>query len=199
MVVHHVVVMMMMVVAHTPNLPLIAQQRRSETGVCRPHLAPMTADGPSLADDEAALGAYAMSLADAFEQVAASWFIRLVEQRSPGVTAAADVLAELHDAAGETVAAMRTLLAADITAQRVGPLEIVRRAVIGVPTQVLRAVGTPVVARDDFSQSKFPDDVYGLTPASFGDIDPTLHEPGLVWGAAKAHVHLRRRRDAATE
>ena len=24
---------------------------------------------------------------------------------------------------------------------------------------------------------------------------PSLHEPGIVWGAAKAHVHLRRRRE----
>jgi hypothetical protein len=36
--------------------------------------------------------------------------------------------------------------------------------------------------------------VYDLTPASFADVDPALHEPGLVWGAAKAHVHLARRR-----
>ena len=40
----------------------------------------------------------------------------------------------------------------------------------------------------------FPDDVYDLAPASFADVDPALHEPGLVWGAAKAHVHLARRR-----
>ncbi len=42
----------------------------------------------------------------------------------------------------------------------------------------------------------FPDDDYDLTPASFGDLDPALHEPGLVWGAAKAHVFLARRRAA---
>jgi hypothetical protein len=38
----------------------------------------------------------------------------------------------------------------------------------------------------------FPDDDYGLTPASFADIDPALAEPGLAWGAAKAWVHRRR-------
>ncbi len=31
---------------------------------------------------------------------------------------------------------------------------------------------------------------------SFADLDPALHEPGLVWGAAKAHVFLRHRREA---
>ena len=32
-------------------------------------------------------------------------------------------------------------------------------------------------------------------PASFADLDPTLAELGLRWGAAKAHVVLRRRRE----
>ena len=42
--------------------------------------------------------------------------------------------------------------------------------------------------------ASFPDDPYDLTPGSFADVDPSLHEPGLVWGAAKAHVVLARRR-----
>jgi hypothetical protein len=58
---------------------------------------------------------------------------------------------------------------------------------------VLREAGARPVARDAQAQRHFPDDLYDLTPASFADIDPALHEPGLVWGAAKAHVHLRRR------
>jgi hypothetical protein len=33
-----------------------------------------------------------------------------------------------------------------------------------------------------------------VVPASFADLDSTVHEPGIVWGAAKAHVVLRRRR-----
>ena len=33
-------------------------------------------------------------------------------------------------------------------------------------------------------------------PAAFSDVDEDLHEPGLVWGAARAHVHLRRRRES---
>jgi hypothetical protein len=54
------------------------------------------------------------------------------------------------------------------------------------------------VARDEFSERNFPDDTYDLTPASFADVDPSLHEPGLEWGAAKAHVHLARRRRQGT-
>ena len=36
--------------------------------------------------------------------------------------------------------------------------------------------------------------VYDLAPANFADVDPALAEPGLLWGAAKAHVHLARHR-----
>ena len=48
--------------------------------------------------------------------------------------------------------------------------------------------------RDAQAERLFPDDDYDLAPASFADIDPSVHEPGLVWGAAKAHVILKRRR-----
>jgi hypothetical protein len=59
---------------------------------------------------------------------------------------------------------------------------------------VLRAAGVPPIVRDEFDERAFPDDVYGLIPAAFADIDASLYEPGLVWGAAKAHAHLVRRR-----
>src|SRR5918998_1467217 len=61
-------------------------------------------------------------------------------------------------------------------------------------TAVLRAAGARPVPRDEFSERSFPDYVYDLSPATFADVDPSLHEPGLLWGAAKAHVHLARRR-----
>jgi hypothetical protein len=44
------------------------------------------------------------------------------------------------------------------------------------------------VQRDADAERLFPDDPYDLTPGSFADIDPELHDPGLLWGAAKAHV-----------
>jgi hypothetical protein len=59
---------------------------------------------------------------------------------------------------------------------------------------VLAAAGVPPVGRDEVARRLHPDDDYDLTPASFADISPELHEPGLVWGAAKAHVVLARRR-----
>ena len=42
----------------------------------------------------------------------------------------------------------------------------------------------------------FPDDAYGLTPTTFLDFGQTAHELGIAWGAAKAHTHLSKRREA---
>jgi hypothetical protein len=106
----------------------------------------------------------------------------VAESRAAGQAAVADVEAPLRD-----------LLAQDPDAQRANPLAIVRRAVAR-PTEVLRAAGVPPVRRDPHAERLFPDDDYDLSPGAFADVDPSLHEPGLVWGAAKAHVVLARRR-----
>ncbi len=96
----------------------------------------------------------------------------------------------------EVGAEVRRLLEADIDEQRTTPLAILRAAV-SYPTAVLRRAGAAAVDRDDFTRRAFPDDDYDLTPATFGDVDPALREPGLVWGAAKAYVHLGRHRPRA--
>jgi hypothetical protein len=72
-------------------------------------------------------------------------------------------------------------------------LSILRRAV-RYPTGVLRSAGVPPIVRDAYDERHFPDDDYGLTPLAFADVGPTLHDAGLAWGAAKAMVHLERRR-----
>jgi hypothetical protein len=50
------------------------------------------------------------------------------------------------------------------------------------------------VRRDAEAVRQFPADPYDLTPMTFADLDPELAEAGIAWGAAKAHVHLARRR-----
>jgi hypothetical protein len=62
------------------------------------------------------------------------------------------------------------------------------------PSQVLAAAGVPAVVRDDYDEAHFPDDVYGLTPRTFADVDPALHDVALVWGAAKARASMVRHR-----
>jgi len=97
--------------------------------------------------------------------------------------------------ADETAPALRRFLALDIDVQATTPLEVVRAHLHG-PTEVLRGLGVPPVARDAFDESQFPDDLYDFGPRAYTDLDPGLQEPALTWGAAKAHVHLRRRRQA---
>jgi hypothetical protein len=95
------------------------------------------------------------------------------------------------EAAAEVGGELRRLLAADIDEQWTNPLTLLRRAV-RYPTAVLREAGVPPIVRDRFDEEHFPDDDYGLTPSTFADVDPSLHELGLVWGAMKARAHLRR-------
>ena len=141
---------------------------------------------------------HATALADAIDAALPGWVERSVARRmaeagrsDPEVTAAA--AAAGVQAQREVGPRVRALLDADIDEQRTTPLSLLRDAV-RYPTEVLRAAGVPGVVRDTFDERAFPEDDYGLTPASFADVDPSLHEPGLAWGAAKAHLHLTRRR-----
>jgi hypothetical protein len=150
--------------------------------------------------DVAALRGYADALLDAVLAAVPGWVERSVAERHAQWTAAPlpDHVRDHARAAGtEAVAAvgpaLRELLATDVEAQRSNPLAILRTAV-RYPTAVLQAAQVPPVERDAHAEAMFPADVYDLSPASFADIDPSVHEPGLVWGAAKAHIILRRRR-----
>lgn len=86
------------------------------------------------------------------------------------------------------------LLAADVDDQSTNPLSLFRTAV-AAPTDWLRSLEVPQPPIDPFTAERFPDDVYGLGPATWADVDPRLHEPGLTWGAWKAITVLRRRRE----
>ena len=149
--------------------------------------------------DAELLAGYAGVLADGVCAALGPWVCRSVELRAeqwrPG---AAEPLADAAEAAGDRAVReiggrVRELLATDVDQQRTGPLAVLRSAV-RYPTEVLAAAGVPPLARDEFAGRAFPDDEYDLGIASFADLDPDLHEPGLVWGAAKAHVVLARRR-----
>jgi hypothetical protein len=136
----------------------------------------------------------ARALADRIDAVLPDWVERCVLDRLHGpvpdhVVDAARVAGE--QARLEVGAAVRRLLEADVDEQRGNPLDLLRRAV-RYPTEVLRDAGAPAVDRDRFSLERFPDDDYDLTPATWSDIDPSLLELGIAWGAAKAWVHKQR-------
>jgi len=158
---------------------------------------PHPADDPA---DLAALARHAEALVTAVEATLGRWVERVGAQRwrewsggppPPSVLEASRAAAAAAEA--EVLPALRHLLSLDVDEQPLNPLALVRRATPHA-TRVLEAAGVPPVERDEQAERLFPDDRYDLVPASFADLDPSVHEPGLVWGAAKAHVVIRRRR-----
>jgi len=156
--------------------------------------------------DLEALERYASELVAAIEVALPKWVQRSVaarwQQGGPDRDAAelpSQVQEATRDAAAaavdEVLPPLRSLLAQDVADQRTNPLALVRQAVVH-PTRVLAAAGVVPPERDEEARALFPDDLYDLVPASFADLDPSVHDPGLHWGAAKAHVLLRRRRPA---
>ena len=153
--------------------------------------------------DLAALERYATALVDAVDGALGDWVVDIVGavyelqmRRRPGDDLLAEARAAGEAARADVVPRLRELLALDIDEQRTTPLTIVRTAVAH-PTAVLRAAGVPPVDRIEPDERRFPDDVYGIAPASMGELGPSVGGPGLAWGAAKAHVHLQRRGGAA--
>ena len=150
-------------------------------------------------DPDAVLTAAGAALADALERAVPAWVERSVRDLLTAFAGQADPAAlERAREAGRRAAAevgpdLRRLLAADVDRQWVNPLALVRQAV-SYPAEVLAAAGVPPVVRDDYDEAHFPDDVYGLTPRTFTDLDPSLRDVALVWGAAKARASMVRHR-----
>jgi hypothetical protein len=132
------------------------------------------------------------------EQILDAWSATDPAVLSPEARTAA--LTHAAEAAGRAQAQVSAelveLLRSDLDAQRSTPLQVVRGA-LRYPTSVLEAAGVPAVQRDRFAEERFPDDRYGLNPASLAALDPGLGEMALVWGAAKAATHRRRHRNSA--
>lgn len=150
-------------------------------------------------DDDALMARSARELADVAVAAIPDW-VRgriefIAEAWRPGL--GAELVDQADAAAARAVddvgTALRELLATDVDEQRIGPLQILRR-LTPYPTEVLESAGIPEIERDEVAVAAFPKDRYDLVPASFADLGPEVHEAGIRWGAAKAHVVLRRRR-----
>jgi len=144
----------------------------------------------SPADDEqfAQIG---HELVDGIAVVLEAWLIDSVVRFRPELRDEAATAARSGSPA--VIEELRELVGRDLDDQSTTPLTVLRRAV-RIPTAVLAGAGVEPLRRDPFDVSSFPDDLYGLTPAAFTDVDPSLGGLGIRWGAAKAHVHLSRRR-----
>ena len=148
------------------------------------------------ADQPLGLADYGADLADAVEVALAGWMVTRVVALRPDLEAAATAMA--RSATDELMPELRTLLAADLDEQRATPMQLVRRAAAAA-TELLAAAGTPPVHRDPWLVEADPDDRYGLAIASWAELGPDAAEAGLVWGAAKAQTHLRRRAERSAD
>jgi hypothetical protein len=124
-----------------------------------------------------------MRLADAWVEVGGA-SLDVTDVRADAVEAGRRAAADVADQ-------LAVLLAADVDAQSTTPLAVVRGAV-SYPSAVLQRAGVPPVVRDAFDEERFPDDRYGLIPASLAAVDPSLTDLARAWGAAKAMAHKHR-------
>ncbi|MCU1399486.1 MAG: hypothetical protein JWN62_2595 [Acidimicrobiales bacterium] len=142
---------------------------------------------------------YVQLLADAAHAAVPRWLIRCVVDtaRQMGVPAAAELVSDAEEMsrvhAPLVLAELDALLDTDAEAQRTNPLSVLRAAVRH-PTEVLARHHVPTPRRTEFDERNFPTDVYALGPATWADVDESLQEPGLIWGAWKAKTVLDRRR-----
>ena len=133
---------------------------------------------------------HSTALAEAIDAALPAWVERSVRSRlaDPDPEAVAEAA---RQAVADVGGAVRALLEKDIDEQATTPLSLLRGAV-RYPTAVLREAGVPPVERDEVPARLFPDDVYDLAPVTWSDVDPSLLDPGLAWGASKAFAHLQR-------
>lgn len=96
-----------------------------------------------------------------------------------------------RDAEADVLPRLAALLGADVDDQRATPLSLVREAVAFATGALDRCQARPA-ARDRFLLERFPDDRYGLVPASLDALGEDVTEAGIAWGAAKALAHRRR-------
>lgn len=171
------------------------------------------AGGPDIGDDPdaaevrglALLEQAGVAIVEGVEREAAAWVVRAVTRildawgrldDTARRGALEDARAASARARDRVVAELRALFADDPSEQRATPLEVAR-GLRREPTELLVALGIPEVERDPFAARAFPDDRYGLTIETLGDLgDPDLAPLLLAWGVGKATV-LRARADRA--
>lgn len=160
----------------------------------------MSGDADAVDDAEARYREVAAELTRGLEEHVRGWIRRVVTERIPPEwsderteTFGADVVAVADQIHADVLPRLERLLALDVDEQRAGPLGVLR-ASVGPANRLLADAGVAAPRRDPVTASMFPDDPYDLGPANFDDVDPQLHDIGMIWGAAKAHVVLVRHR-----
>jgi hypothetical protein len=133
---------------------------------------------------------YSTRLLETSDEVVTKWVERLIrrhcdEQKFSDLQAGELLSSVVSQVSDEVHSRLEDLLSRDVLEQRTNPLAVFRQATRPL-TELLMNLGCPPVTRDEFDERSFPDDVYGLSPATWADIDEAMVEPGIEWGAWKA-------------
>ena len=149
-------------------------------------------------DDQARYQAYGRALQAAVADALPRWLEQVIGDRA-GTEAArsTDAQSVVAQVVANAFARLGELATADVEKPLSGPLESLRRSMAPV-SDYLDSIGVARPERDPVDREMRPDDPHDLGPMRFLDLGPEVHEAGIAWGAAKAHLHLRRRNRPGT-
>lgn len=141
---------------------------------------------------------YSARLLETSNEVVAQWVERLIRKHCDDQKISDLVVGDLLSSVvarvnREVHSNLHELLSLDVLEQRSNPLAIFRQATRSV-SELLTQIGCTPKARDEFDERSFPDDIFGLSPATWADIDETMVEPGIEWGAWKAATIMMRKK-----
>ena len=141
---------------------------------------------------------YSTRLLETSDRVVPQWVERLIQKHCNE-----HMISELKDGdhvssvvsqvSDEVHSRLADLLSRDVLEQRTNPLAIFRQATRPI-SDLLKTAGCAPVVRDEFDERSFPDDIFGLSPATWVDIDEMMVEPGIEWGAWKAATIMMRKK-----
>jgi hypothetical protein len=127
----------------------------------------------------------------------APYIERRINERSPDSLYVDDPLyadavsTVARQSAGKVLDRLHRLVIADIDDQPSTPLEVLRGFVPDA-TAFLAAHMVAPVGRDRFSWTRFPEDLYDLTPANLAALGDEVGDVSIIWGATKAFEHRKR-------
>jgi hypothetical protein len=145
------------------------------------------------ANDEAKFFEHGERLQQAITGAIRPWLDAVIESRLPDTAISAQLAETLDDITTAVDRSIVELINADVDEPLSGPLERIRREVEPL-NDAFDRLGVPPPHRDAVDVRMRPADRFALGPMTFRDLGDEVHEAGITWGAAKAHLHLQRRR-----
>ena len=141
---------------------------------------------------------YSTRLLETSDRVVSQWVERLIqkhcdERMMSNLKDGDHVSSVVARVGNEVHTKLCDLLLIDVFEQRTNPLAIFRQATRPI-SDLLKTAGCAPVVRDEFDERSFPDDIFGLSPATWVDIDEMMVEPGIEWGAWKAATIVMRKK-----